>query len=98
MFETGVVRANESLSVRLGRRHIVDILSIYFNMKICCVFQGIQERVRNSRGKRVISVRATEVLLHFYSVGSVTISFSNWPLLCPSIRPHVGRPSALRLV
>ena len=26
-------------------------------------FQGAQERVRNSRGKRVISVRATEVLL-----------------------------------
>ena len=27
------------------------------------VFQGTQERVRNSRGKRAISVRATEVLL-----------------------------------
>ena len=27
-------------------------------------FQGTQERVRNSRGKRVISVRATEVLLY----------------------------------
>ena len=26
-------------------------------------FQEIQERVRNSRGKRAISVRATEVLL-----------------------------------
>ena len=26
-------------------------------------FQGTQERVRNSRGKRAISVRATEVLL-----------------------------------
>ena len=25
---------------------------------------GTQERVRNSRGKRAISVRATEVLLH----------------------------------
>ena len=32
-------------------------------------FQGIQERVRNSRGRRAISVRGTEVLLyiHFYS-------------------------------
>ena len=29
--------------------------------------QGTQERVRNSRGKRAISVRATEVLLYFYS-------------------------------
>ena len=27
-------------------------------------FQGTQERVRNSRGKRAISVRATEVLLY----------------------------------
>ena len=28
------------------------------------VFLGTQERVRNSRGKRAISVRATEVLLY----------------------------------
>ena len=28
-------------------------------------FQGTQERVRNSRGKRAINVRATEVLLYF---------------------------------
>ena len=27
-------------------------------------FQGTQERVRNSRGKRAISVRATEFLLY----------------------------------
>ena len=27
-------------------------------------FQGAQERVRNSRGKRAISVRAIEVLLY----------------------------------
>ena len=27
-------------------------------------FQGTQERVRNSRGKRAIGVRATEVLLY----------------------------------
>ena len=27
---------------------------------------GTQERVRNSRGKRAISVRATEVLLNIY--------------------------------
>ena len=28
------------------------------------LFQGSQERVRNSRGKRAISVRATEVRLY----------------------------------
>ena len=33
-------------------------------------FQGTQERVRNSRGKQAISVRATEVLLSF------TVTFS----------------------
>ena len=27
-------------------------------------FQGTEERVRNSRGRRAISVRATEVLLY----------------------------------
>ena len=27
-------------------------------------YQGTQERIRNSRGKRTISVRATEVLLY----------------------------------
>ena len=39
---------------------IVNILS-----QICsyAIFQGTQERVRNGRGKRAISVRATEVLL-----------------------------------
>ena len=73
----------------------MDIFSIFFNMKVYCVFSlesphrgdsneytqytifnvkkkitlngflflGTQERVRNSRGKRAISVRATEVLL-----------------------------------
>ena len=81
----------------------MDTFSIFFNMKVCCVFssesphrgdsnkytqytifnikkkialnypksaamffflQLTQERVRNSRGKRAISVRATEVLLY----------------------------------
>ena len=30
-------------------------------------FLGIQERVRKSRGKRAISIRATEVLLYLHS-------------------------------
>ena len=29
-------------------------------------FQGTQERVRNSRGKRAINVRAIEVLLYIF--------------------------------
>ena len=79
----------------------MNIFSIFFNMKVCCMFslesphrgdsneytqhiifniknkntlnyprsaaveffQGTQERVRNSRGRRAVSVRATEVLL-----------------------------------
>ena len=81
----------------------MDIISIFFNMKVCCVFTlespnrgdsseyiqynifnikkkiilnyptlqpwdfflAIQERARNSRGKRGISVRATEVYCIF---------------------------------
>ena len=29
-----------------------------------CLLQGTQERFRNSRGKRAINIRATEVLLY----------------------------------
>ena len=38
-------------------------------------FQGTQERVRNSRGKRAISVRATEVLLFFTMAQMAHFSF-----------------------
>ena len=37
-------------------------------MQLWDFFQGTQERVRNSRGKQAISVRAIEVLLYFTSV------------------------------
>ena len=37
---------------------------IYRNLQPREFLQGTQERVRNSRGKRAISVRATEVLLY----------------------------------
>ena len=36
---------------------------ITLNLQLRQFFLGTQERVRNSRGKRAISVRATEVLL-----------------------------------
>ena len=36
------------------------------------VFQGTQERVRNSHGKRAISVRAIEVLLYISIPSSIT--------------------------
>ena len=38
--------------------------SISLNLQQGDFFQGSQERVQNSRGKRSISVRATEVLLY----------------------------------
>ena len=38
MFETGVVRAIEGLINSQVRRHNRDILSIFFNMKVYCVF------------------------------------------------------------
>ena len=37
------------------------------------LFQGTQERVRNSRSKRAISVRATEVLLYSYKQCSIDV-------------------------
>ena len=40
-------------------------LSIIPNLKPKDFFLGTQERVRNSRGKRAVSVRAIEVLLYF---------------------------------
>ena len=33
------------------------------NLQLWDIYRGTQERVRNSRGKRAISVRATEGLL-----------------------------------
>ena len=108
MFETGVVRANECYSKRQARWHNRDIYSIFFILKVCCVFslesphrgdsneyiqytifnikmkkenhtlnypnsaatgfflQGNQERVRNGRGKRAISIRAAEGLLYLH--------------------------------
>ena len=38
MFETGVVRANECYSKRQVRKHNRDIFSIFYNIKVCCVF------------------------------------------------------------
>ena len=38
MFETGVVRATEGLLQNQVRRHNGDILSIFFIMKVYCVF------------------------------------------------------------
>ena len=35
-FEAGV--ANECQSLRQIRRHSMDIFSIFFNIKVCCVF------------------------------------------------------------
>ena len=41
--------------------------SVIPNLQLWAFFQGTQEWVRNSRGKRAISVRAIEVLLYIYS-------------------------------
>ena len=44
--------------------HIKKKITLNFpNLQPRDYFQGTQERVRNSRGKLAISVRATEVLL-----------------------------------
>ena len=38
MFETRVVRANGCYSLHQVMRHNRDIFSIFFNIKVCCVF------------------------------------------------------------
>ena len=43
---------------------------------------GTQERVRNSRGKRATSVRATEVLL-YNALDSRSIGYENYTFFCP---------------
>ena len=102
------------------------IFSIFYNIKVCCVFslesprrgdsyeytqyttlnikkkttliypktaamgflfQGTQERVRNSLSKRAISVRATEVLLYLFSL-KVTY-FSSTVILKMKSRPRI---------
>ena len=42
--------------------------SVIPNLQPRDFFLGTQERVRNSRGKRAISVRAIEVLLYFFYI------------------------------
>ena len=45
--------------------HIKQSFTLNYPKSVAmCFFQGTQERIRNCRGKRVISVRATEVLLY----------------------------------
>ena len=48
-------------------------------------FQGTEERVRNRRGRRAISVRATEVLLYYlywYPLNWILYLFSRTALVC----------------
>ena len=44
----------------------------HLNQQLWDFFQGTQERVRKSRGKRAISVRATEGLLYIAPVHSLS--------------------------
>ena len=55
------------------------------------LYQGTQERVRNSRGERAISVRATEVLLYYskfardrYHVNPIQKKYENLYLIIDS--------------
>ena len=50
---------NIPFSIKKRKLHL-----IIPNLQTRDFFLGTQERVRNSRGKRAISVRATEVLLY----------------------------------
>ena len=56
------------------------------NLQLWAFFQGTQERVRNSRGKRAISVRATEVLLYM-----LIEKHSNGIITARVDRSHAGK-------
>ena len=56
------------------------ILNYPKSAAICPNFQGTQERVQNSRGKRAISVRAIEVLLYLGTVPCLFSSFKGVPM------------------
>ena len=48
VFETGVVRANESLLKHQDRRHNKDISLSFSKMKVCCVFSLASPRLGDS--------------------------------------------------
>ena len=53
-------------------------------------FEGTQERVRNSRGKRAIGVRVIEVLLYF----KLSLLRNSYTTLCKPIRGRGDNPRA----
>ena len=67
MFETGVVRANECLSLREVRRHNRDIFWIVFNMKVCYVFslESPQRGNSNENTQYTIFNIKKKITLHY---------------------------------
>ena len=58
--------STHSIPLSISKRKSLSIIPNIIKSATMGFFQGTQERVRNSRGKRDISVRATEVLLYQY--------------------------------
>ena len=56
--------STHNIPFSICKRKSAEIIS---NLQLLDFFQGTQERVRNSHGKRAISVRATGVLLYPHS-------------------------------
>ena len=59
-------------------------------------FQGTQERVRNSRGKRAIGVRAIEVLLYFLNICDLVFT-TNEKYFKGSVLDLVGKQQGIML-
>ena len=53
-------------------------------------FQGTQERVRNSRGRRAISVRAIEVILYIPFLTRQTPNHKTRTKIIPNDQMHPG--------
>ena len=57
--------STHNIPYQYKKKHHMKLSEIEQCPQLCFLFLlGTQERVRNSRGKRAISVRATEVLLY----------------------------------
>ena len=63
--------------------------SIYPNFAVMGFYNGTQERIRNSHGKRVISVRAIGALLYIkvmtrcFCLYRIIYALSNFPIVWP---------------
>ena len=71
MFETGLVRANECKSSRQVRRYNRDIFSIFFSLKVCCVFSlELPHRDNSNEDTQYTINHPKSAAIGFFFIGS----------------------------